>query len=214
MSSALKSPPRDLFPYFRTVADLPESFSWTEFFGKDRPVELDIGCGRGLFLVNAATAHPERNWLGIELDYTEGRRTAKRLQKRDMDHARVIGGDAKEFLRKFAPPHSVSAAHVYFPDPWWKRKHKKRRLFNEEFPHLLAGVIQPGGLLHSWTDVEEYFGVISALMNHHQEFAAEAVQPLAEPAHDQDYQTSFHRRRVQAGCTIYRGLWRRREISG
>lgn len=214
MMSQLDAPPRDLFPYFRTVADLPENFTWTEFFGKDRPVELDIGCGRGMFLVNAATTRADRNFLGIELDYTEARRSAKRLKKRSLDHARVLGGDAKEFLRKFVPTHSVSAAHVYFPDPWWKRKHKKRRLFNEEFPDLLARVIQPGGWLHSWTDVEEYFGVISALMNHHAEFVSELAPPLAEPTHDLDYQTSFHRRRAQAGCTIYRGVWRRREISG
>lgn len=213
MMSQLDAPPRDLFPHFRTVSELPEQFRWSEFFGNDRPVELDIGCGRGMFLVNAATNHPERNWLGIELDYTEGRRTARRLKKRLMEHARVLGGDAKEFLRKHVPPHSVSAAHVYFPDPWWKRKHKKRRLVNEEFADLLARVIQPGGWLHSWTDVEEYFGVISALMNHHAEFTIEPVPPLAEPTHDLDYQTSFHRRKAQAGCTIYRGLWRRREIS-
>jgi tRNA (guanine-N7-)-methyltransferase len=156
---------------------------------------------------------PDHNYLGIELDYKEGRRSAKRLQKRALDHARVAGGDAKEFLRRNVPPHSVAAAHVYFPDPWWKRKHKKRRLFNDEFADLLAIVLQPGGLLHSWTDVEEYFGVISVLMNHHPDFESQQCPPLADPAHDLDYQTNFHRRRAQAGCTIYRGLWRRREIS-
>lgn len=203
----------DLYPYFRTLADLAGPVNWSEFFGNDRPVELDLGCGRGMFLVNAGLTQTDRNFLGVELDYKEGRRGAKRLQKRELPHVRVIGGDAKEFLRKFVSPHSIAAAHVYFPDPWWKRKHKKRRLFNEEFADLLANVIQPGGYVHSWTDVEEYFGVISALMNHHAEFIAETPPPLSGPAHDLDYQTSFHRRRAQAGCTIYRGLWRRREIS-
>ncbi len=95
MISELQSPPRDLFPYFRTLADLPEMLMWSEFFGNDRPVELDIGCGRGMFLVNAGSVQADRNFLGIELDYTEGRRSAKRLKKRDMEHVRVIGGDAK-----------------------------------------------------------------------------------------------------------------------
>ncbi len=209
----LKSPPQDLFPFFRTLAELPCPVDWAEFFGNDRPVELDLGCGRGKFLVQAAETGGERNFLGVELDYTEGRRGAKRLQKRGVEHVRVIGGDAKEFLRKHVVPHSVSAAHVYFPDPWWKRKHKKRRLFNDEFADLLANAVMPGGFVHSWTDVEEYFGVIASLMNHHPEFIAETPPPLPEPTHDLDYQTSFHRRRAQAGCTIYRGLWRRREIS-
>lgn len=209
----MTAPHHDLFPYFRTVQEMPSPVDWPTFFVNDRPVELDIGCGRGMFLVNAALARPDHNYLGIELDYKEGRRGAKRLQKRALDHVRVVGGDAKEFLRRHVTAHSVFAAHVYFPDPWWKRKHKKRRLFNDEFADLLANVLQAGGLLHSWTDVEEYFGVISALMNHHPDFEPLTCPPLADLSHDLDYQTSFHRRRAQAGCTIYRGLWRRREIS-
>ena len=206
-------PPRDLFPYFRTVTEMPAQVDWTAFFGNPRPVELDIGCGRGKFLVTAGETRPERNFLGVELDYTEARRTAKRVQKRAWEHVRVLGGDARELLKRVVPAHSVSAAHVYFPDHWWKRKHKKRRLFNEEFADLLACIVMPGGLVHSWTDVEEYFGVISALMNHHVEFQTAELPPLSAPTHDLDYQTSFHRRRAQAGCTIYRGVWKRREIS-
>ena len=67
-------PPRDLFPYFATFADLPDVLAAYEFFGNDHPVELDIGCGRGMFLVNASVAQPQTNYLGIELDYTEARR--------------------------------------------------------------------------------------------------------------------------------------------
>ncbi|MFO0918830.1 MAG: tRNA (guanosine(46)-N7)-methyltransferase TrmB [Planctomycetaceae bacterium] len=212
-SPPMTAAPHDLFPYFRTVAEMPRPVDWTAFFGNDRPVELDVGCGRGMFLVNAGATHPDRNFLGIELDYKEGRRVAKRLQKRGWDHVRVSGGDAQEFLRHHVTPQSVDVAHVYFPDPWWKRKHKKRRLFNEEFADLLAKVVKAQGLVHSWTDVEDYFQVIAALMNHHSDFEPLPCAPLADPAHDLDYQTSFHRRRAQAGCTIYRGMWRRREIS-
>lgn len=206
-------PPRDLYPYFQTLADLPPTLDWQAFFGNARPVELDIGCGRGMFLVNSSLAHPEINYVGVELDYTEGRRGARRLQKRSLPNARVIGGDARDFLKKWVPPHSVAAVHVYFPDPWWKRRHKKRRLFNEEFVELLARVVRPGGEVHSWSDVEEYFQIISALMTHHRAF--EPLEPPAwhEPQHDLDYLTSFHRRRSQAGATTYRGRWRRRALA-
>jgi tRNA (guanine-N7-)-methyltransferase len=202
----------DLFPYFRTLAEFTRPVDWTEFFGNDRPVELDIGCGRGMFLVNAGLQQPDRNFLGIELDYKEGRRGAKRLARRGMENVRVIGGDAKECLRRHVPAHTVAAAHVYFPDPWWKRKHKRRRLFNDEFTDLLANAVKPGGLVHAWTDVEEYFRVIAALMDHHPQFEPLPPPDLRPASHDLDYQTSFHRRRAQAGCAIYRGCWRRREI--
>lgn len=203
-------PPRDLWPYFRTLADVPDVFAWSEFFPVERPIELDIGCGRGMFLFNATVEHPETNFLGIEIDYTEGRRSAKRLQKRAFDNARVLGGDAKEFLRTRVAPHSVTKAHVYFPDPWWKRKHRKRRLYNEEFVELLAKVVIHAGEVHSWTDVEEYYGVISALMNHHPDFESLPAPTPKAAEHDLDYLTSFHRRRTQAGAETYCGCWRRR----
>ncbi len=206
-------PRRDLFPYFRTVDDVPGVIDWREFFGNPHPVELDIGCGRGMYLFNAASEHPEINYLGLELDYKEGRRGARRLQKRAMPNGRVIGGDAREMLQRHIQPHSVSKAHVYFPDPWWKRKHRKRRLFTDEFVALLATVVMPGGEVHSWTDVEDYFEVIAGLMNHAEWFTPLSPPDSHIPQHDLDYLTSFHRRRTQAGAPTFRGRWLRKELN-
>jgi tRNA (guanine-N7-)-methyltransferase len=205
-----REPPVDLKPFFLTLADVEEGLDWPTFFGNGNPVELDVGCGRGLFLFNASTTHPRTNYLGLELDYKEGRRAARRLWKRTQPNARVLGGDARIALSKLIRPGSVAAVHVYFPDPWWKRKHMRRRLFTDEFVDLACAVLKPGGLLHSWTDVEDYFGVIRALMDHHTAF--DALPPPAErtAGHDLDYQTSFERRKRQIGSTIYRGLWRKR----
>jgi len=205
-------PRKDLFPYFRTVEDVPGVIDWTEFFGNDHPVELDIGCGRGMYLFNAATEQPEINYLGLELDYKEGRRGARRLQKRAMSNGRVIGGDAREVLTRRIQPHSVSKAHVYFPDPWWKRKHRKRRLFTDEFVVMLANIVKPGGEVHSWTDVEDYFHVIAGLMNHAEWFTPLPPPEAHAPQHDLDYLTSFHRRRTQAGAPTFRGRWLRRSL--
>ena len=210
-------PPVDLRPWFLTFADLDpylddeQRLDWPKLYGNDQPVQLDIGCGRGMFLVNAGTAAPQTNWLGMEVDYKEARHGARRLQKRELPNVRILGGDARYALDTFVHPGSVEAAHVYFPDPWWKRKHKRRRLFTEAFVTQLATVVRPGGLVHSWTDVEDYFTVISTLMNHDPRF--ETLPPPAERTaeHDLDYQTSFERKKRKAGSTIYRGRWRLRK---
>lgn len=206
----MTAPAIDLRPYFIALPEIEGVIDWHSFFGNDHPVELDIGCGRGKFLFESTLAHPETNWLGIELDFKEGRRGATRIAKRALPNGRVVGGDAREMLLKKIAPHSVDAAHVYFPDPWWKTKHRKRRLFTDEFADLLGRVVKHGGLVHSWTDVEDYFKVISALMNHHAEFEPLPPAPEPEGKDDLDYLTGFHRSRKIAGCAIYRGQWRRK----
>jgi tRNA (guanine-N7-)-methyltransferase len=208
------TPPVDLKPYFLVMNDVNEELGgrlhWPEFFGNKNPVEIDVGCGRGLFLFHAGSANPDINYLGIELDYKEGRRGARRIQKRGMANVRVLGGDVFYAFQKFIAPGSVDAIHVYFPDPWWKRRHRERRVFNDRFADLAAMLLRPGGLLHSWTDVEEYFGVISALMDHHSQFESLPAPQERLPQHDLDYQTSYERKKRKLGLPIYRGRWQRK----
>ncbi len=200
----------DLSPYFLTLADLEIPFGWETCFGNDRPVEIDVGSGRGLFLVDAAQSRPDVNFLGIEIDYAVARRAAKRLQKRALPNARIIGGDARSFLAHCVPAESVAAVHIYFPDPWWKRKHLRRRLITDEFVSILAGILQPGGLVHAWTDVEDYFAVIRALLDHDPRFESLPPPPENTPAHDFDFRTGYERKGRMAGSVIQRGLWRRK----
>lgn len=201
--------PLDLSPYFRVIEDLPGVLDWDEFFGNGRPVELDIGCGRGVFLLKAALEQPDRNFLGLELDYREGRRAARKLQKRHLPNARVIGGDCRIVLRDYVAPASADVAHVLFPDPWWKKKHRRRRLFTDVFVEQLAQVVRPGGVVHSWSDVGDYFEIISALMDHHPQFDRLPVPEWPEPRQDADYRTSFERKALQTGGQVWRGCWRR-----
>ena len=205
----------DLSPSFLCCDDLLPFLAddgwldWTKLFATTNPVELDVGCGRGMFLVNASTTQPDRNFLGVELDFTEGRRGAKRLFKRQQSNARVIGGDANFLLDHLIRPASLAAVHVYFPDPWWKRKHRRRRLFTDLFADRVARALQPGGKLHMWTDVADYFKIVEALLKHHALFAP-LPQPEERPAANHlDYQTSFERTRRQAGLPIHRGQWQR-----
>lgn len=207
------APIKPLKPYFQVLDDLDDFVDWKQFFGNDNPVELDIGCGRGLYIFNAAVANPQINYVGLEIDYREGRRTATRFMKREMPNARVIGGDCKVFLSKMIARNSVSAAHVYFPDPWWKKRHHKRRLFTDDFCDLLADVVMPGGHVHSWTDVIEYFEIIEELMDSHADFVTCEAPTEREATHDMDYQTSFERKKRKLGLPIYRGLWQRRPLA-
>ncbi len=201
----------DLRPYFLTLHDLaPAPLDLANLFGGERPVEVEVGSGRGLFLVNAGTTCPGTNFLGIENDFKEGRRAARRLQKRNLDNVRVLGADARRVFSEYLPDASAVAVHVYFPDPWWKRRHRKRRIFNAEFLTQVARILKPDGLLHAWTDVAEYFEVMTALVAENPEFVA-LPPPEERPAtHDMDYQTSFERKKRKLGLPIFRARWKRR----
>lgn len=204
-------PPReDLSPWFVTLRDLNGEVEWSSVFQSGRPVEIDVGCGRGLFLYNESLAHPERNYLGIEIDYREGRRTAARLKKRNAGNARVWGGDVREALTRHIRPASVSVVHVYFPDPWWKRKHRRRRVFNDQFVDQVVRILEPKGILSSATDVPDYFDSIAGLMNHDPRFETIAAPEVPSGAHDMDYLTSFERKARKRGEAVCRGRWRLR----
>lgn len=200
-------------PYFQVIEDLGDGLDWPDFIQNDNPVELDIGCGRGLFTFTAACANTDVNYVGFEIDYREGRRAASRIQKREMPNARIIGGDGNILLQKLIKPSSVQAAHVYFPDPWWKKKHQKRRIWNQTFVDSLARVLQPGGFVHGWTDVAEYWEVIQPLMDNQERFNICEPPNLNDPDHDMDYQTSFDRKKRKLGLPIYRGLWQLKPTS-
>ena len=119
----------DATPYTLILDGLDPPISWPSVFGDDRPVELEVGSGKGLFLANAATARPDRNFLGVEMARKYAMKAAERLAKNRLDNARMLPGDARAFLHRYVPPASLHAVHIYFPDPWWKKRHRKRRVF-------------------------------------------------------------------------------------
>ena len=202
--------PPDLRPWFQTLDDIPQTLVWSEFFGNPQPVEVEVGTGRGLFLVNSGVGRPEANFLGLELDYKEARYAAQRMKKRELPNVRIVGGDARVALARMTD-RSVSAVHVYFPDPWWKRRHRRRRIFDAHFVGEAARILGSGGQLHAWTDVEEYFGVMLETVAENPHFVPQPPAPERAAAHDLDYQTNFERKKRQLGLPIYRALWTRLE---
>lgn len=183
---------------------------WAEVFGQDRPVEFEIGPGKGLFLVNAALRQPDHHFVGVEMARKFAHLAAERVAKKGLTNVRVVAGDGRRFLAQFVPEASLHAVHIYFPDPWWKKRHKKRRVFCEPFVQDVARTLRPGGDFRIATDVEEYFGVMQTLMARHPEFLPQPPPEPNTPEHDLDYLTNFERKYRIQGRPIHRAHYRLR----
>ena len=185
----------------------PAPIDWRALFGNDNPVEVEVGFGKGLFLTNAATACPDANFFGIEIARKYQLYAATRMALRQLRNVRLACTDAKALLRDRIPGTSVRAVHVYFPDPWWKKRHQKRRLFTADFAASVARILQPGGRLHVVTDVEEYFGMVSEILRGLPSLREVPPPSPTEPKHDLDYLTNFERKFRKEGRPIYRAAY-------
>lgn len=201
-------PPIDTSPFTLVLGQCPTPLDWRALFGNDHPVELEVGSGKGLFLANAARANPGHNFLGIELAKTYARRASERVARLGLTNVKVYPGDARPILARFVPAASLRAVHVYFPDPWWKKRHRKRRVFSESLVADIERGLEPGGDLQVATDVEEYFGVICALMATRPRFLDIPLPEPKAPEHELDYLTNFERKYRIEGRPIYRKHYR------
>ena len=129
-------------------------FSLGELIEGSGPVELDIGFGRGLSLFERAAAAPESRIIGIEVKTKLAYKVNERLQKHDLRNVAILCGDAREILKRAEPAGSLQRVALHFPDPWWKKRHDKRRVIGEALLTELARLLTPGGELFIQTDVE------------------------------------------------------------
>lgn len=188
--------------------DHPTLLDWQAVYGNDHPVELEVGFGKGLFLLTSGQERPDTNFLGIEIERGYALMTATRLVKRGITNVRLVAGDAKLFLPQRVPDHSLDAVHVFFPDPWWKTRHRKRRLFTEEFARECSRILKKDAVLHLVTDVEDYFKMIIEMMAGLPIFEQLAAPEVRDPKHDLDYLTHFERKYRIEGRPIYRANFR------
>jgi len=187
--------PRFGLPYAAAPLDLDT------VFGRSAPKFLEIGCGMGETTAAIAAAHPHNDYLGIEVHAPGVGSLLKEIATRELANLRVIRHDAVEVVRDMIPQGALAGIHVYFPDPWPKQRHHKRRLIQPPFVHALARRLAPGGYLHCATDWEEYarqmLDVLAAeplLENTAPDFAA---RPAWRP------QTKFEARGLKLG----HGVW-------
>ena len=203
-------PALDLSQHLKSWDELPQPWDAARLFGREAPLEVEVGSGKGLFLQTAAAATPERNYLGIEIATKYARFAAARLAKCGLTNAVLIHGDAQRLFAELLPDESLAAVHVYFPDPWWKKRHHKRRVMNEPFVRHAARTLAQGGRLHFWTDVRERFEATLELIG--QETPLVGPLEVAErPAeHPLDYRTHFERRTRLGERPVYRAEFRKR----
>jgi tRNA (guanine-N7-)-methyltransferase len=140
-----------------TLSATPRPATSHSLFGNDRPIELEIGSGKGTFLLAESLARPEVNFLGIEYARRYWIFAADRLRRAGRANVRLVLAEASAFVRDFLETESLQAVHIYFPDPWPKTRHRRRRLIQPAFLELLLPKLKPGGRLAIATDHLDYF---------------------------------------------------------
>jgi len=187
-----------------------DPLNWTELFGNPNPVEIEVGMGKGLFLLTSALARPDTNFFGIEIVRKYQLYATTRFAVRKLPNVKTVCADARWVLRQFVPAASVAAVHVYFPDPWWKSRHKKRLLFTPDFAAAVLAVLAPGGQLHFVSDVADYHAMVTGALDALPGLDRLPPPDAAAPAHDMDYLTNFERKFRKEGRPIYRARYEKR----
>lgn len=170
-----------------------------ELFANAHPVEIEIGCGKGAFLLAYAEQHPELNLLGIENQARWVRWIEGLLARSPRPNVRVLCADATRIVSRFVRDGSVGAFHLYFPDPWWKLRHQKRRVVHAELVNHLFRTLRAGGALHLATDVADRFEEMTEVLSRlpFQRRIEGAPTPIGRPP------TNFERKYRAAGRSLF-----------
>jgi tRNA (guanine-N7-)-methyltransferase len=190
----------DLLPR-HGIAFAPQPLDFARAFGRVAPVVLEIGFGMGETTAAIAQAHPERDFVGIEVHAPGVGALLKRIDAQHLGNVRVIRHDAVEVVEHMIPPASLAGVHVYFPDPWPKKRHHKRRLLQPAFVHALALRLAAGGYLHAATDWEDYAQEMLATLRAEPLLANTAAEYAPRPPWRPE--TKFEARGLRLGHGVF-----------
>ncbi|MEY2493140.1 MAG: tRNA (guanine-N7-)-methyltransferase [Verrucomicrobiota bacterium] len=138
--------------------------NFSDMFSRNAPLEIDLGCGDGTFLVASAARNPERNFLGIERLIGRVRVACRKTMRLDLENIRILRMESSYAVTHLMRAESVAAFHLLFPDPWPKRRHHRRRLFTPQFTGAVYRALETGGLFHIATDHGNYFQAIQEMI--------------------------------------------------
>lgn len=159
-----------------------------QLFPRSQPLEVELGCGDASFLAEYAQRHPDRNFIGVERLLGRIRKLDRKGRRAGLTNLRGVRIESGYFLEWLLPPQSVSALHIYFPDPWPKLKHRRHRLINERFPTLARQALTPDGMVYLRTDDADYFAQMTAVFA-----AAPEFRPVETPPELATLRTDFER---------------------
>lgn len=194
--------PRYGLEYRDSPVDLDQAF------GRSAPHVLEIGCGMGETTVAIAAAHPGTDYLGIEVHTPGVGSLLKQIDAAGLSNLRVVQHDAVAVLRQMIMPDSLDGIHIFFPDPWPKKRHHKRRLIQPPFAALAASRLKPGGYLHAATDWHEYAEQMLAVLG--AEPLLENTAPAYAPRPEYRPQTKFETRGLKLGHGVWDLVFRRK----
>jgi tRNA (guanine-N7-)-methyltransferase len=193
------------------IYELPsilERLDLSTLFLETQPLEVELGSGDGSFLVDLAKHGPPHNFIGVERLLGRIRKMERKARRAELTNLRGIRIESSYFLEFLLPPHSVEALHIYFPDPWPKRKHRRHRLINERFTKLAHNVLMPGGAVYLRTDDRDYFDQMTTVFKTNSLF-----QTTETPAELAGLLTDFEKDFQARGIATLRAAYQTRSIS-
>jgi tRNA (guanine-N7-)-methyltransferase len=186
----------------------PEALDLDAVFGRHAPRILEIGCGMGETTATIAAAHPQNDYLGIEVHTPGVGSLLKEIATRELSNLRVIQHDAVEVVRDMIAPGALAGIHIFFPDPWPKKRQQKRRLIQPGFVTLLATRLAPNGYLHCATDWEEYAFQMLEVLSAEAQLTNMANDFTPRPPYRP--QTKFESRGLRLGHGVWDVVFRRK----
>jgi tRNA (guanine-N7-)-methyltransferase len=188
------------------IYDLPsiiERLDLTRLFPGSQPLEIELGCGDASFLVDYASRYPERNFIGVERLLGRIRKLDRKGRRAGLTNLRGLRIESAYFLEYLLPAHSAAALHIYFPDPWPKRKHRRHRLVNERFPEIARQALAPDGTIYLRTDDRDYFDQMVNVFTGSGAFQPTET-PLALSTLLTDFEKDFRARGIETLRAAYR----------
>jgi tRNA (guanine-N7-)-methyltransferase len=203
ITTSQKSALLDLWPRFGLSSESGDLNSQV-VFGREAPLWLEIGFGMGEAFVECAKTHPEANVIGVEVHSPGIGRTLHTLAEQELKNVRIYQEDVNLVLSKSISQNSLDRVQIFFPDPWPKKRHHKRRLISNEFLDVLAEKLKPNALLYLSTDWQDYADWMLEHLNAHPAFTNRFPETISVPVEQIDrFQTKFERRGLKLGHSIW-----------
>ena len=186
------------------MSSIVEPLDLAEIFPKPQLLEIELGCGDASFLVEYARRNPEINFIGVERLLGRISKLDRKGRRAGLENLRGVRIESSYFLQWLLPPHYISALHIYFPDPWPKKRHRKNRLINENFPALARAALAPVGKIYLRTDDADYFSQMTEVFGADKNF-----QKIETPIELAELPTDFERDFNSKGIHTLRAAYQR-----